>query len=93
MWPVTQSTVRTYLTIFSTPLFDQCLGFLEFGEDFPIQKLISQLAVKRFYITFSRGLPGSMKSIKDQVIFLAFKDNIVAAFNKLVEYIKLAENL
>ena len=45
-----------YLILFSPPLLYQALSFLKCREDFQIQKLIPQLAVKGFDISI---LPGA----------------------------------
>jgi hypothetical protein len=48
--------MRTYLIIFLSPLLFQYLSLLKCGKDLPVEQLISQLAVERFYVTI---LPGT----------------------------------
>ena len=42
--------MRSDLVVVTTPLFSQHLSLLQAVEDFPIQKLISELAIERFTV-------------------------------------------
>jgi hypothetical protein len=56
--------MRSYLIIFSSPLFNQYLSFLKSRENFPVKQFISELAVKGFNITI---LPGAAPLNKERL--------------------------
>lgn len=61
--------MRSDLVVVTTPLFSQHLSLLQAVEDFPIQKLISELAIERFTVADYHGLPGSMNKVLEPTSF------------------------
>jgi hypothetical protein len=47
--------MKSYLIIFSSPLFNQYLSFLKSDKDFPVKQFIPEPTVKRFNITALLG--------------------------------------
>jgi hypothetical protein len=57
-WPIAERTVRTNRVVVNPPLFDQYLSFSQGVEQFPIQQLVSELAVEALVVAVLPGTAG-----------------------------------